>query len=611
MTTKRLIALLLTAMMAFATLAACTPNAPGTTTTAGAGTAATTAGVGTTTTTASNATPAALKSYRETLSSDIETLNAHNDANSNIQYPYDWAASTLWRRVPAADGISADFVGDLADGDPIVDATGYVWTINLKKDTHWNDGTPINADTFIYTYKMFLDPNLVNVMANFFYSNSIRIKGAQDYYYQGSEGYPETVSWDEVGFQKIDDYTLQLTTDGRFTAFDVMNHFVDRSMHLVYEPFYEAGMNEDRTTTTYGTTLDQWMGNGPYTYEKWEQGAAHIFVKNPDHWMADYYHYDRVEIRIVSDNNAKVTMWEKGELDYLLLNSATIDLFRDDPRLRSWKNISVTHIDVNSMSPNPIMQTQEIRNALYWAIDRAEIAKVFSYAPAALHINGAAAAFPEDGILYRDTPEALAIYPENHGYDPVKANEYFDLAREKAGIAAGEKVNIRFLYYTEATDYKKLAEYLGESLVKVFGADRFSLEVIGLPGNAVWPIIDWQAGAYDWDLTCENWGASVSRTYPHKAERYFVDSYSGRPNSYLSERFDAQFAVCEQEEIMLDRQRLLEETVKLELIYLEDIVNIPVYGEYTYALYSEKLTLPLTQYVPGFGYGQNFADIAE
>lgn len=600
MKTKRLIGLFLAATMTLGVLAGCKPASdPGTSQTNNQSAGTTTA----------PAKPAAMKVYRETLNSDIETLNAHATADSNVQTPYDYASSTLWRRVPSEDGTAAVFVGDIAEGDPTVDETGTVWTIKLRKEAKWNNGDPINADTFIYTYKMFLDPKLVNVMANFFFDNSIRIKGAKNYYYQGTEGYPATVSWDEVGFKKIDDYTLELTTDGRFTMFDVQSHFVDRSMHPVYEPYYEAGMNEERTSTTYGTTLEQWMGCGPYTYEKWEQGAAHMYVKNPNHWLADYYHFDRVEIRIVSDANAKVTMWEKGEIDVLGLNSTTLEQFRDDPRMYSYKNISVDHIDVNSLSPNPIMQTKEIRHALYWAINREEIAKMLGFVPSAAFINASASAFPEEGILYRDTPEGKAVYPKNEGYDPELANKYLDEAKAKAGVTG--KVSIRFLYYTESNDYKKMAEYLGEALPKVFGADRFELVVEGLPSAAVFDKIDHMAGAYDWDLTCETWGASVSRTYPYMALRYFRSEYSGRPNSYTSKAFDDQYNVCDSEEVKLDRQRLNEETAKLEQIYLDEVINIPVYQELSYVLYSERLVLPCKQYIPGFGFGVMFADVAE
>lgn len=604
MKTNKLIALLLAMMMLLSALAACSKPAtedPGTTETPSTGTE--------TPSTGTDVTPTAEKVYHETMNADIETLNAHATADSSMQTPYEYASSPLWRRVPTEDGTAAIYVGDLAVGDPEVDATGTVWTIHLNKDGKWNNGEPINADTWIYSYQMLIDPKLVNVMANFFFDNCIRIKGAKDYYYQGTDGYPATVTWDEVGMQKIDDYTLQLTTEGRFTVNDVKQHFADRSMYPVYEPYYEAGMNEDRTSTTYGATLDQWMGCGPYIFETWEPGAEHIYVKNADHWMADYFHFDRVELRVVSDINAKVTMWEKGEVDILSLNSSTLEQFRDDPRLFSYKNICVDHIDVNSLSPNPIMQTQEIRSALYWAINRTELAKLVGYAPAAAYINAEAGAFPDKGITYRETPEAKAVYPENEGYNPELANKYLDEAIAKAGVTG--KVSIRFLYYTESDVYKKMAEYLAESLPKVFGEDRFELVVEGLPSNAMYDKVDHAAGAIDWDLTCDWWAASVSRVYPYKALRYFISEYSGRPNSYTSKRFDEQYAICDTEEVKLDAQRMVEETAKLEQIYLEDVVNIPVTQQISYVLYSERLILPCKQYIPGFGFGVMFADVAE
>src|SRR5437763_6726342 len=51
-------------------------------------------------------------------------------------------------------------VPDLADGMPSVSSDGTVWTVKLKKNAKWTDGTPITADDVIATEKMQADPNL-------------------------------------------------------------------------------------------------------------------------------------------------------------------------------------------------------------------------------------------------------------------------------------------------------------------------------------------------------------------------------------------------------------------------------------------------------------------
>ncbi|TMD22827.1 MAG: hypothetical protein E6I99_09075, partial [Chloroflexi bacterium] len=51
-------------------------------------------------------------------------------------------------------------VPDLADGLPSVSSDATVWTVKLKKNAQWSDGTPITADDVIATEKIQADPTL-------------------------------------------------------------------------------------------------------------------------------------------------------------------------------------------------------------------------------------------------------------------------------------------------------------------------------------------------------------------------------------------------------------------------------------------------------------------
>ena len=75
----------------------------------------------------------------------------------------------------------------LPDGATAADVTeGYVYEIKLNPDMCWQDGTPINADTYIYSMKALLDPAMKNYRANNYYSGESAIAGAIDYFYSGS-----------------------------------------------------------------------------------------------------------------------------------------------------------------------------------------------------------------------------------------------------------------------------------------------------------------------------------------------------------------------------------------------------------------------------------------
>lgn len=63
-------------------------------------------------------------------------------------------------------------------------AGSYAWKITLREDLKWDDGTPINANDFVYTMQQQLDPLFQNMRASSYYNN-IMIKGARAYLYQG------------------------------------------------------------------------------------------------------------------------------------------------------------------------------------------------------------------------------------------------------------------------------------------------------------------------------------------------------------------------------------------------------------------------------------------
>jgi oligopeptide transport system substrate-binding protein len=63
------------------------------------------------------------------------------------------------------------------------DATeGYAWKIDLNQDAQWEDGTPINADTYVYTMQQFLNPEMKNYRASSFYEGTGALANAKAYY---------------------------------------------------------------------------------------------------------------------------------------------------------------------------------------------------------------------------------------------------------------------------------------------------------------------------------------------------------------------------------------------------------------------------------------------
>jgi len=75
------------------------------------------------------------------------------------------------------------------EGNPVDPSTvteNFVYEFVLNEKACWEDGTPINADSYIYSMKALLDPAMKNYRANNYYSGEAEIAGAYDYFYSGS-----------------------------------------------------------------------------------------------------------------------------------------------------------------------------------------------------------------------------------------------------------------------------------------------------------------------------------------------------------------------------------------------------------------------------------------
>ncbi|MBQ7355090.1 MAG: hypothetical protein IJW62_06195 [Clostridia bacterium] len=58
---------------------------------------------------------------------------------------------------------------------------GYAYKIALNKNAKWQDGTAINADTYVYSLQQLLDPAHLNYRATDYYSGNFCIAGAEGY----------------------------------------------------------------------------------------------------------------------------------------------------------------------------------------------------------------------------------------------------------------------------------------------------------------------------------------------------------------------------------------------------------------------------------------------
>lgn len=150
----------------------------------------------------------------------------------------------------AADGVNFEWVYEMADAVTDVTATfadkekfgvpadateGYVFQIDLNQGAKWNDGTVINADSYMYSMKQLLDPAMKNYRANTYITGDSAIKNAYSYFYNDKAGQPKYSDvFDGAAYADVEDAKMM------FSLTAVVPFFGSNSAKDYYEGGYAA-----------------------------------------------------------------------------------------------------------------------------------------------------------------------------------------------------------------------------------------------------------------------------------------------------------------------------------------------------------------------------------
>ena len=132
------------------------------------------------------------------LETPLVTMSVKDSEKSEYQWVYKAATSVTDVTKDHKDDLTKYKV-TLPEGQT-ADKTekGYVFEIKLNPNMKWQDGTVINADTYIYSMKALLDPTMRNYRANLYYNGESAVAGGYNYYYALSKGMYVATPYDKI-----------------------------------------------------------------------------------------------------------------------------------------------------------------------------------------------------------------------------------------------------------------------------------------------------------------------------------------------------------------------------------------------------------------------------
>lgn len=478
---------------------------------------------------------------------------------------------------------------------------GIVWNIPLKDGLQWTDGTPVTAEDYEYSMKMLLDPKLVNDNVTFL-TVELNVKNAKEY----AEG---TVDWDQVGIKAIDGNILQITLDKEMDENTFYGSMA--STYMVKKDLYEAGMNADRTETSYATDLKSVPSCGPY---KMVEFIPDQYVKiektNFDALKAEdsnYYKPGVIEFGMIKSGAARLQEFLNGNLDYTSIPNADWDNYKDDPRMRMGSANTVWGFFVNSKTPKEkALTNKNIRQALFWATNREEIAggifKTYQPAPFWVGILSMVGDLehPEN---YREKYGSQVI-DNPYGYDVEKAKALFDKGYEENG---NTPLNIEMMIFDNSDTDTQLAAYLQDQWKQIFGADRINVEVKQMPSGSAYDA--YEKGEYDIGMGANG----QSATNPWLSLAVWTTNYPGKANQMANAEFDKLQEASVLGDDRLDPEKKIQNLIEMEKIMLDEVPSIPLFANTNAVLFQEDIVFPFGDgmYIPVVGFGINQMEKAQ
>lgn len=106
--------------------------------------------------------------------------------------------------------VTTKYAGDPKYGIPADAKENYAYSIKLNPNAKWENGTPITADDYMYSYEQLINPKMKNVRASEIYTGDLTIANAEAYYKQG-KAYEDIAGNDKVKDIPESQYLVTMT----------------------------------------------------------------------------------------------------------------------------------------------------------------------------------------------------------------------------------------------------------------------------------------------------------------------------------------------------------------------------------------------------------------
>lgn len=466
----------------------------------------------------------------------------------------------VFESLTGSSAVDGDYVPGLADSCEL-SADGLKLTYKLHKGVKWHDGKDFTVDDVVMSHDAQGDPDTASS-------------------YTGS--FTDTVA----SYRKVDDLTFELTmtdTFNRVVAFG--NTYCPIMPAHLWKDVKHADWAADKGST--GEDPSRVIGTGFLKFQEWKQNDRVTLVRNDGYWD-DVPNIDTFTFRVYPSVTAAVEAIQANEIDTLYRpNASDVQTLKD-------AGLDVLTYDTYSFSfygfnldetKTPLFQDKELRQALFYGLDRASIVKniYLGFGEVAQGTQ------PTLSIAYK--PDEIKT---KYTYDPDKAKQLLDSAGWKAGsdgIRAkdGNKLEFEVMYSAGSTSADQLVAYMQDAW-KALGAkmtpNAVDFSTVLIP--AITATFDYQIAllGFSWDYSGDQ--SAMFATSAYGANGFNFMKYSNKKYDQLAKDANVEQDSAKRIDLLVQASNIANDDAPTGIIYFNKF-NFVVNGDRVKGYYANAL----------------------